>query len=423
MNKSTGHRLFLLSFGIFQLSAATSLSMSTFGLNLVVQTLSTALRVVAIALALFKFVFVDLKQIWSLPHRYMHLAGMLALFFTLVAGYYYSRNIVLLYAFVFIVAAIGVNFRFAVKWSLVMNVGMVLLIVGSCLLNLIPDWTYERANGTLRHSLGFIYPSSFSSMLFYGTCMFLYLMRAKLKIFHVATLLAINFLVYKITDARAALFLIILLVVSAYALRYCHGKNLRIKSAPGVLLASFFALAAILTIWLTAVYDPNHNALETINRALSGRLRYGHLAVENYGIHPLGSAITWIGHGGEGYIFVNEDKYNYVDCSYVKILLESGVIPFLLVLSAYTASMVRAIRRKDIFLCLMLLFIAGYSAIEPRLMEIRYNTFIFTFAALFPFGCVRGPDDNETADMGCGRTLRSMTIGRPAGAQRRKKSA
>lgn len=376
--------LFAVAFGVFQLAMATNLSLSTFGANGTIQTISTALKVVAIGVAFFKFVRWDLMRILSEERGKLRLAALAALFLLLAAGYYFSRNILLLYAYVFLVAACGVPFRQIAKWALMMQLGMAALIIGSCLLGWIPDWTYERLDGTIRHSLGFTYPTHMATMLFFSACLFLMLRGEKLRLYEAGALLLLGWLVYEITDARTAFYMLVPLVALAWALKF-YKPPLRMKSALGALLIASFALTAAACICLSVLYDAGNPVLEKINLQLSRRLMFAHQALEKYPLRPLGSAITWIGNGGQGYTAVYEGEVNFVDCSYVKILLEAGYVPFLLILAAYTAAMVRAVRNQDRYLCAMLLFVALYSAVEPRLMEIRFNAYIFPFAALYPF--------------------------------------
>ena len=69
---------------------------------------------------------------------------------------------------------------------------------------------------------------------------------------------------------------------------------------------------------LTILYTESISVLAVINQLLSNRLRIGRSGIVTYGIRPFGQTIDMIGAGG-GLTWPQE--YNFVDCSYIHILL------------------------------------------------------------------------------------------------------
>ncbi|MCD8020655.1 MAG: hypothetical protein LUF92_14075 [Clostridiales bacterium] len=114
-----------------------------------------------------------------------------------------------------------------------------------------------------------------------------------------------------------------------------------------------------------------------MNIIFHDRLNYGHQGIENYGIHLFGQQIEWIGNGGLGFVKQElEGAYNYVDCSYMKILLDYGLLVLLFAVIGYTLAVYQACRKNNIYLCLALSMVAVYSLIEPRLLEFGFNPFV-----------------------------------------------
>ena len=107
--------------------------------------------------------------------------------------------------------------------------------------------------------------------------------------------------------------------------------------------------------------------------------------MKEYGVSAFGEEIKWIGNGGYGYVFTHFDEsYNYVDCSYVRILLDYGVIFFVIVIIGFSLAARKAKQENDKYLLLSLAFVAMYSIIEPRLLEIGFNNFVLVLVSLIP---------------------------------------
>ena len=110
----------------------------------------------------------------------------------------------------------------------------------------------------------------------------------------------------------------------------------------------------------------------------------GHNALMEHGVSLFGEKIRWIGFGGLGYTTsALKEEYNFVDCSYVKVLLDYGIIFFVIMLSGYALVSYRAIKEKDRFLCNCILFMCIYSIIEPRIIEFGFNPFVLSLCVLF----------------------------------------
>ena len=94
-----------------------------------------------------------------------------------------------------------------------------------------------------------------------------------------------------------------------------------------------------------------------------------------YGLSLFGKNIEWVGFG----VGADPTKvYNYVDCSYVQILLSYGIIILLIVIFAYFLIIKQAYVKKDYMFILIILSILILNITEPRLINIIYNPFIIS---------------------------------------------
>ena len=87
----------------------------------------------------------------------------------------------------------------------------------------------------------------------------------------------------------------------------------------------------------------------------------------------LGTKIEWIGFSHNA----TAGAYNYVDCSYMQILLENGLIPLVIIIAVYTYIMYMAVKEKDFYLQTAVLLITAFSITEPRLLNLAYNPLPF----------------------------------------------
>lgn len=91
-----------------------------------------------------------------------------------------------------------------------------------------------------------------------------------------------------------------------------------------------------------------------------------------YGVSLIGQDIEWVGFN------ISETltgTYNYVDCSYVKILLDHGILLLTVVLLAYGYILYQSVQKKEYYLTWIILIVLVFSITEPRLFDITFNPF------------------------------------------------
>ena len=99
----------------------------------------------------------------------------------------------------------------------------------------------------------------------------------------------------------------------------------------------------------------------------------GQKAISLHVISLFGKDIEWIGFNMEETL---RGTYNYVDCSYVKILLDHGILFLGIVLLAYAYMLKKSIQKKQYYYTWILMIIMIFCITEPRLFDITFNPFI-----------------------------------------------
>lgn len=98
-----------------------------------------------------------------------------------------------------------------------------------------------------------------------------------------------------------------------------------------------------------------------------------HEAIQIYPIRPIGGqVIKWQGFNKDSTGFVG---YNYVDNSYIQLLLQYGLFLLLMVLAFYAIGIYRGIRDDKRYVSWILVIICIYCLLDPFLIRFTFNPF------------------------------------------------
>ena len=249
------------------------------------------------------------------------------------------------------------------------------LIVLASLTGVIENWDFPQDSARqTRWALGFTYPTHTSSVLFMAALIFCYLKKEQMNLVHMLVIELVNLWIFSYTDSRAGMMLVALIPVLFYFLKF-RKKEFR-KSILGWLQQWSFPVCAITIYVVTMVYNGT-GILAKIDKWLSWRFYYSNYSMNLYGVHLFGQKIEWIGWGGYGHTKeVLTDVYNFVDTSYLKLLLDNGLIVWLLIMVMWTAVSIIAYRNNKRYLTWALTFLAIYSLVEQWLMNLGTNPFL-----------------------------------------------
>ena len=146
----------------------------------------------------------------------------------------------------------------------------------------------------------------------------------------------------------------------------------------GFLVDGFGILMTLIMAGMCAISRTGLGQL--LDRLLTKRIQYMTAGFRNYGVHLFGKNIQWVGFGGSDNTDSLLESYNFVDNSYARILMNYGILIFILVLVILIV-MSRAVRiqyqdgRIILVLCVLM-----YCFVEPRLTDIYVNPFLFAAA-------------------------------------------
>lgn len=289
---------------------------------------------------------------------------------------------VLLTIIIFIIGARQVSLKKMVKIYFYLSTILLIITVISAKIGIIENLIYYRPDGTARQSFGIRYPTDFVAQIFFIVLSFLYLKQGHIKMHHYILILAVTYLTYKFCDARldCASIIIALIITFLYDKKILKLKSKLIKN---VLILGFI-ICSMIALFLTLNYEENNYFYSTVNELLNGRLAIGKMMIERYGITLFGQEVNDYGSDIPG--IVQHDEYNFIDSSYLRILLKYGLLIFI-ILCAMNVLINKKIYEKDKYLLLIIFIICINSIVAQHYMEITYNFLLFMYFSKI--------DDNE----------------------------
>lgn len=206
--------------------------------------------------------------------------------------------------------------------------------------------------------------------------------KKKMTLVEAVILEGITWLFYALTDTKNAFAITTLAIIVALFLKVWNGQFG--KGMFAFLIKNITILGTCLMGGLVYLYDKNEFVSKTVNDLLTGRLSLSYEGIQNYGIHLFGQAIEWV--GGTVYYDTETDfsSYNYVDSSYIQILLSYGII-FLIVLliMGYICLEKESWNDQEWYLGLVIVLSAVHSMFDPQLLWLQYDVFILCLGYLF----------------------------------------
>lgn len=325
---------------------------------------------------------IAVKLIYDSIYTKIEIIKILLIFILLGLVSLHINSNILFCSFFFIIAARNINIRKLLLGAFWIQLILTIMIAVASQIGLVSDWMYN-IEGRNRHSLGYVYPSYIASIFFYMVLAYMYIRKEKLHLLETIMIGVLNCIIFVLTDSKTSFVLTFLVIVVFFTLKY-YKKELKNNLISKLLYSYSVFGIAIISIVTCIVYNDENNFLVKINSFINNRLIMGHNALLEHGVTLFGERIRWVGFGGLGYTTsALKEEYNFVDCSYVKVLLDYGIIFFVIMLSGYALVSYRAIKEKDRFLCTCILFMCIYSIIEPRIIEFGFNPFVLSLCVLF----------------------------------------
>lgn len=238
---------------------------------------------------------------------------------------------------------------------------------------------FMNADGGYRFSLGFNYVSFASQRMFFALCSYLMFRGKKITYIELMALLLATIYMYQQTSTSSPFYLSILILTYALLSVKIFKKEFIIGNFWTKTLLQYGFILALVIILYFCFYSSG-NLFHLVDQFTHNRLRLSVNGFQNFGVSWLGQPISFTTLD----IFGNfTSNYNYIDSSFVQLLVIDGLIVSVFMLFALTKVMRYFVSiQKDIVLaCLGIMIIHGM--FDPQMLVLRYSPLILFISRLF----------------------------------------
>ena len=244
---------------------------------------------------------------------------------------------------------------------------------------------FMNADGGYRFSLGFNYVSFASQRMFFALCSYLMFRSKKITYIELLALLLATIYMYQQTSTTSPFYLSILLLAYTLFSVKIFKKDFIIQNFWMKRIANYGFIIALIIILYFCFYSSG-NLFHLVDKFTHNRLRLSVEGFQNFGVLLFGQRISF----STLDIFGNfTSNYNFIDSSFVQLLVIDGLIVSAFMLFALTRVMRYFVSiRKDIVLaCLGIMIIHGM--FDPQMLVLRYSPLILFISRLF----IMNPDN------------------------------
>ncbi|WP_347104198.1 polymerase [Streptococcus anginosus] len=235
------------------------------------------------------------------------------------------------------------------------------------------------ADGGYRYSLGFNYVSFASQRMFFALCSYLMFRGKKISYLELLALLMSTIYMYQQTSTSSPFYLSILILTYALLSIKIFKKEFIIGNFWTKTLVQYGFILALVIVLYFCFYSSG-NLFHLVDQFTHNRLRLSVNGFQNFGVSWLGQPISFTTLDMFGNFTSN---YNFIDSSFVQLLVIDGLIVSAFMLFALT-KVVRyfvSIQKDIVLACLGIMIIHGM--FDPQMLVLRYSPLILFISRLF----------------------------------------
>lgn len=273
-----------------------------------------------------------------------------------------------------ILGCYGIDYKKILKVYLYIVSFISLVGVIASLCGAIPDLYYFNSGKLFYgHSFGSVFRTDFAAHLAFGAIV-LFIVYDMIPIYMLVITAVLTYIAWYGCYSRCSTVILGMLIFTEiyyyYLRKYLGGK---VEAYIKMLALIWLPVCCFSSILLTRYYNANNKTFIFLNNILTDRLILGNAAWLKYNISLTGTPFPMVGCGGST---ISASGYNFVDCSYVMILIRYGLLILLamVLLNGYLSW--RAYKINNIKLLVGLSLIATHSIIEHHWAEIAYNALL-----------------------------------------------
>ncbi len=380
--------VFLIGFSLYLIQ---SFLQTTMYIKVIPSTIFRLIRLVSIALVMMKI----MTDKYSINQLAIIFITLILFGFSLIESTY---SILLEYT-ILIIGAKDISFNRIVKVFFKVELILLIITIISSNIGIIEDLVYIRSkNNKYRHSFGVGYPTDFVAHIFFLCLAYVYIKGKNIKWYNNIIICLIAIVTYYFCDTRLDSILIFVITIISLLYKYnkINFKNVFVKY--GLVFA--FLICEVVSIYLSINYDSTNEVYVQMNKLLSSRLRIGNMMYNDYGVNLFGQYID--DHGAGGSVVFQYDEYNYIDCSYLRILLKYGLLISIIITIINIFMAKKLYKTQNYYLLLLSLLISVNSMIAQHYIDFSYNFLLLVYLSKLDDNIntiSESKDNNEKTDI------------------------
>ncbi|AZP04919.1 hypothetical protein [Jeotgalibaca ciconiae] len=272
----------------------------------------------------------------------------------LVLTHYLAKDGALLWSFLIIMLVIGVPKKKVLISYLTAAVAKNAMTFILSFFGLYHPFTQLKpGTDIVRYNFGFAHANTLHMFCFVMVACYLVIRQDQIKKYELVILLLLNFLLFYYSFSRTATMLIVLLIAISFVLTFNPFKiNQYMKKIMKYAIIITFAGAFLVMILSFAYHLTPNNLIELFNRLLSRRIEQANWYFTENGLSLMGQYIPEI--------FVKESMQFVLDNGYMRVLIQFGFIPFILLMTGLILTSKRLYEASSYYelsmLCVSLIF-------------------------------------------------------------------
>lgn len=347
-------------------------------------TIYTAIKLFCIYLLILNEVIKSKLTLKSL--RGLFVCG--AMYVVIAYNTSFFSDVVMLLAFVY--CGRNISFEKIAKTTIYTSSSILIFVILSSYAGIINNYI-ENTEMRRREYLGFRYSLYPAAIIFNITALVLYINRGKIKLRQVLLLLISNFFVFYKTNSRLSFYMAVLMII-IMPLFQKFPKILENSKIFHIGMGLSFIIAAVCSVVLTVIYNPNIEWMKKLNAIFNDRLKFGNRSLMMYGVSILGKRnMEWIGNGLDSAGNKSTETYLWVDNFYISIIQRFGILVSIVIILLLTFTLFKCWKVKNYYLMLILTLIAGHCMIDDLFLYLNYNTFWFVIGSTLMTDKIRIP--------------------------------
>lgn len=377
LHLNDGAFLYCLCFSVVFVYYFTLTSMYIVPLSL--RSVFTTVTAVITAIMWYKILLLDVEDKWDLV-RYVAPVALGSILAMLISEH--SLNSFLSLYYLLIIGSRKVDFRKIAWVNIILGaVGMALVTVLSQV-GVLPDLVYITARGG-RHSFGIIYPTDYAAHVFFLLAMYFWLRKGRLRWFELAVYGVIAGLLFYFCSTNLDVACILMLMVLSVLLRLKAVQRWGMRHKD--VLVYFLPVVAVTVIVLVMLFNSELGISAWIHDHMLSLYMRLDICHHMFYVHTptlFGQWVPDIGNGGST-APVPEEKYSFIDISYVRILLKNGLVTLTALLLMCTHFVRRRVNKGDLAAAAVFMVIAVNCAVAHHFLDFSYSVFLLTIFSDF----------------------------------------